>query len=84
MSVHVHVSAFSHVRLFVTLRTVACQAPLSVAFSRQEYWSRLPCPSRGDLPYPGMEAASPETPALQADSLPMSHQGSPINCIVYN
>ena len=84
MSMHAHVSAFSYVRLFVTLRSVACQAPLSVAFSRQEYWSRLPCPPRGDLPYPGMEAASPETPALQAYSLPMSHQGSAINCIVYN
>ena len=41
----------SHVRLFATLRTTACQAPLSTGFSRQEYWSGLPCPSPGDLPY---------------------------------
>ena len=41
-------------------------------FSRQEYWSGLPCPSPGDLPDPGIE---PVSPALQADSLPLSHQG---------
>ena len=47
--------------------TVACQAPLSMEFSRQEYWSGLPCPSPGDLPDPGIE---PRSPALQAESLP--------------
>ena len=47
--------------------TVACQAPLSVGFSRQEYWSRLPFPSPGDFPNPGIETGSP---AVQADSLP--------------
>ena len=47
--------------------TVACQAPLSVEFSRQEYCSGLPFPSPGDLPDPGIE---PGSPALQADSLP--------------
>ena len=47
--------------------TVACQAPLSVGFSRQEYWSELPFPSPEDLPDPGIELGSP---ALQADSLP--------------
>ena len=57
----------SHVRLFVTPWTVACQAPLSIGFSRQEYWSRLPFSSPGDLPNPGIE---PWSPALQADSLP--------------
>ena len=46
--------------------TVACQAPLSIGFSRQEYWSGLPFPSLGDLPDPGIE---PGTHALQADSL---------------
>ena len=46
--------------------TVACQAPLSLGFSRQEYWSGLPFPSPGDLPNPGIE---PGSPALQADSL---------------
>ena len=49
----------SHVRLFVTLRAVARQAPLSVGFFRQEYWSRLPFPSPGHLPNPGIEPASP-------------------------
>ena len=44
---------------FVTPRTVACQAPLSVGFPRQEYWSELPFPSPGDLPNPGIEPASP-------------------------
>ena len=46
--------------------TVACQAPLSMGFSRQEYWSGLPFPSPGDLPNPGIE---PRSPALQADDL---------------
>ena len=47
--------------------SVACQAPLSMGFSRQEYWSELPSPSPGDLPNPGIE---PKSPALQADDLP--------------
>jgi len=50
----------------VTPWTIACQAPLSMEFSRQEYWSGLPFPSPGDLPDPGIEHRSP---ALQADSL---------------
>ena len=57
-SVHESVlSCFSHVRLCVcvTLRTVACQTPLSKGFSRQEYWSGLPCPPTGYLPHPGIE-----------------------------
>ena len=52
----------SRVQLFPTPWTVACQAPLSIGFSRQEYWSGLPFPSPGDLPNPGIE---PESPALQ-------------------
>ena len=56
--------------------TAAHQVPLSMGFSRQEYWSRLPCPPPGDLPNPGMEPTSPESPALQVDSLPLCHQGS--------
>ena len=52
-------SHFSCIRLFVTLWTVACQAPLSVGFSRQEYWSGLPGPPPGVLPYTGIEPASP-------------------------
>ena len=50
------------------------QAPLSLGFSRQEYWGRLPCPSPGDLPDPGIKRVSPLAPALQADSLPLSHR----------
>ena len=50
-----------------TPRTVAHKTPLSMGFSRQEYWSGLPCPPPGDPPDPGME---PRSPALQADSLP--------------
>ena len=57
---HMYVlSCFSHVWLFGTLWTVAHQAPLSMAFLRQEYWSGLPCPLLGDLANPGMEPVSP-------------------------
>ena len=52
-------SHFSHVQLFATLWTVARQAPLSMGFSRQEYWSGWPCPSPGDLPEPGIKPTSP-------------------------
>ena len=69
-------SHFSCVQLFVTLWTVACQAPPSMGFSRQEYWSRLPRPPPGDLPDLRIELASPAAPALQADSLALSHRGS--------
>ena len=50
---------FSRVRLFATPWTIACQAPLSTGFSRQEYWSGLPLPSPGNLPDPGHKPASP-------------------------
>ena len=62
----------------MTLWTAAHQAPLSMGFSRQEYWSGLPCPSPGHLPDSGIEPVSPIAPALQADSLPLSYQGSPL------
>ena len=55
--------------------TVACQALLSMRFSRQEHWSGLPFPSPGDLPNPGIK---PRSPALQADSLPTELRGKPI------
>ena len=58
----------------VTPQTRAHQAPLSLGFPRQEYWSGLPLPSPGDLPDPGILIVSP---ALQADSLQLSHLGSP-------
>ena len=57
-------SRFSCVQLFVTLWTIAHQAPLSMGFSRQEYWSGLPCPSPGDLPNPEIEHLSLMSPAL--------------------
>ena len=66
---------FSHVQLFATLWTVVQQAPLSMGFSRQEYWSGLPCSLPGDLSNPGIEPESPESPALQADSLPAELSG---------
>ena len=57
----------------VCVWTVVFQAPLSVRFLRQEYWSGLPFPSPGDLLDPGIEL---DSPALQTDSLPLSHLGS--------
>ena len=63
----------SCVWLFVTPWTVAHQAPLSMGFSRPEYWSGLPFPPPGDLPDPGME---PRSPTLQADSLPAMPQAT--------
>ena len=58
--------SLSRIRLFATLWTVAHQAPPSMGFSRQEYWSGLPFPSQGDLPDPGIE---PRSPTLHADAL---------------
>ena len=57
-------SYFSRVHLFATLWTVAHQAPLSMGFSRQEYWSGLPCPPPGDLPNLGIEPSSLTSPEL--------------------
>ena len=57
-------SHFSHVQLCATLWTVALQAPLSMGFSRQAYWSGLPRPAPGDLPNPGIEPTSLMSPAL--------------------
>ena len=68
-------AVLSHVGFFVTLQTVARQAPLSMVFPRQEYWSGLAFPLPGDLPNPGIEPASLVSPALQVDSLPLSHLG---------
>ena len=71
-------SHFSRVWLFETPWTVAHQA-LSMGFSRQKQWSGLPCPPPGHLPELGIEPQAPASPALSADSLPLSHQGSPLN-----
>ena len=61
---------------FVTPWTVACQAPLSIGFSKQEYWIGLPFPSPGDLPDPGIE---PGSPALQVDALPYEPPRKPFH-----
>ena len=71
-------SHFSHVQLCATLWAVTCQAPLSMGFSRQEYWSGLPCPPLGDLPTQG---SNPHLLCLlhwQAGSLPLVPPGKPI------
>ena len=57
-------SCFSQVQLFATLWTIVRQTPLSTGFSKQEYWSRLPCPPPGDLPDPGIKLVSLKSPAL--------------------
>ena len=67
--------SLSHARFFATPLTRAYQAPPSMGFSRQEYWSGLPFPPTGDLPHPGIQPGSPhgrQTP------YPLSHQGSPL------
>ena len=78
-------SYFSCARLFVTLWTIACQASLSMGFSRRECWNGLPCRLPGDLPDPGIK---PVSPALQADSLLSDPWGKPIYhvycSIIYN
>ena len=62
----------------MTLWTLTHQAPLSMGFSRQEYWSGLPCPPPEDLPDPGIKPVSPASPALEADSLSTELPGKPI------
>ena len=69
-------SHFSHVQLFAMPWTVARQTPLSMGFSRQVYWSGLPCPPPGNLPNPGIE---PRSPTLQADCLPAEPLEKPMN-----
>ena len=61
----------------MTFWTISLQAPLSMGFSGQEYWSGLPFPFPGDLPNPGIK---PVSPALQADFLPTELQGKPMMC----
>ena len=71
-------SHFSCVWLFVTLWTVAHQAPLSMEFSRQEYWSGLLCPPPGDHPDPGIKPLSQASPALAGGFFTLAHHlGSP-------
>ena len=70
-------SHFSRVQPFATLWTVAPQAPQSMGFSRQEYWSGLPYSPPGSLPGPGIKLISPASSASQEDSSPLSHGGKP-------
>ena len=83
-----HAKSLQSCLTLATLWTVVCQAPLSMGFSRQEYWSGLSFPPPGDLPDPGIEPTSPATPASQVDSLLLTHRGSPdwfskpLNCRV--
>ena len=74
-------SCFSHVQLFVTPWTVAHQPPLTMRFSRQEYWSGLSGPPPEELPNPGIKPMTPSSPALQVDSLQLTHQGD-VLCIL--
>ena len=74
----VHAKSFRRVHIFVPLWTIACLAPLSMGFSRREYWSGMPCLSPGDCPNPGIE---PRSPALQADSLPSEPVGKARICL---
>ena len=73
-------SCFSCVLLFVTPWIIAPQAPLSMGFSRLEYWSELSCPPPGDVPDPRTE---PVSPALQADFSPLSHREALYNLCMY-
>ena len=75
----VKVKSFSRVRLFVTPCMVAYQDPLSMGFSRQEYWSGLPFPDPGDLPNPEIK---PGSPALQTDALPSEPLACEMSAIV--
>ena len=79
LSTHVCFQSLSCVWLFATPWTVAYQAPLPMGFSRQEYWSGLSFPPPGELPNQGIEPMSPASPALQVNSLPLSHWGSPLS-----
>ena len=67
----------NHIGLIETTRTVACQAPLSREFSRQEYRSGLPFPAPGDLPDPGIEPESPGAPALAGGFFTAEPPGKP-------
>ena len=69
----------SHVQLFAAPWTLAHETPLSRVFSQEEHYSGLPFPPPGDLSHPtqGIEPGSPTSPALQADSLQLSHLGNP-------
>ena len=77
-------SRFSRVQFFGdSMDCIACQAPLFMEFSRQEYWSELPFPSPGDIPHPGIEPSSLEAPSLTGGILTTEQPGKPIYIILY-
>ena len=76
--------ALSRVQLCSTPWTVAHQAPLSMEFSRQEYWSGLPFPTAGDFPDPGIEPMSLASPALAGRFFTTAPPGKPVNYMIYN
>ena len=75
---------FCCVRLCVTLQTLACQAPLSMGFSRQEYWSELPCPPPGDFPDSGIEPVSLTSPALAGGFFTTEPLGKPSTTLAFH
>ena len=81
MCVCVHAHALNSVQLLATPQTIVHQSPLSMGFSRQEYWSGWPCPSPWDLPDAGIKPTSSESPALQMSSLPTEPPGEPLSVI---
>ena len=78
VGVCMHAKPLSHVRLFAAPQIVACQAPRSVGFSRQEYWSALPSSSPEDLPNPGIDPVSLTSPAWEVGSLLLVPAGKPM------
>ena len=78
MCIYICIYVLSHVCLFATPWNVARQAPLSMGFPRQEYWSGLPFPPPGDLPNPGIEPSSLASPALADKFFTTEPPGKPI------
>ena len=77
-------SRFNRVQLFVTPWAIACQVPLSMGFSRQEYWSGLPCPPLGDLPNPGIKPGFPMSTALAGEFVTTSATWEILSWVVIN
>ena len=78
MYIHILTLVISFVQLFATSETVACQAPLSMGLSRQEYWNGLPFPPPGVCPSPGIKLLSPGSPALAGRSFTTEPAGKTI------
>ena len=78
-----HAQSLSHFQLFATPWTVACQALLSMGFSRQEYWSGLPCPPPGDIPDLGIKLCLLHLLHWQAGSLPLALPGKPNSFLLW-